>query len=124
MELFLLYIWLKLDSVLHVLGTMGLLLGPGLIFSGAGWIINATSGYSDEKITEVFAKWTRRLGITLAVVLTAHLVIPSSKQVAYLVGGYVALKLVNSPETEKITTILRKKANEYLDAELAPKLAK
>jgi hypothetical protein len=46
------------------------------------------------------------------------LLLPSTKQMAILVGANFALDAVHSPEGQKVTSLLRLKANEILDAEL------
>ena len=47
--------------------------------------------------------------------------LPSKTDIAILAGGYYALETVKSPEGQKVVSLLRKKANEFLDEELNKK---
>ena len=51
-------------------------------------------------------------------------IIPNQIQTAVLVAGHYALKMANTPEASKVMSVLRKKANEYLDQQLADKVTK
>ena len=45
-------------------------------------------------------------------------VIPSKSDVAILVGANYAFKAADTPEAQKVMTLIRKKANEMLDEQL------
>ena len=55
----------------------------------------------------------------LAFCALSVLVIPTSQQLAVLVGVNYAMKLSGSPEGQKILALVRKKANQLLDEQLA-----
>lgn len=63
--------------------------------------------YAFKKILWIFAP---------CALLTVTL--PSSKDVAILVGVHYANKLIESPENAKVQTLLRAKANDILDNEI------
>ena len=113
MELFLLYLWLKLDGFLIVL--FAFLVFGGITY-GFMWIPR-TDSYPTHNVTK-FNKIHNRLAGAVLTALFLSLVIPSSKDVAILVGGKIALDVAKSPEGNKVATLLRGKANEYLDSEL------
>lgn len=52
------------------------------------------------------------------------IVTPSAKDTAILVGASYAIDLAKSPEGQKIQTLIRKKANDFLDEALEGKEAK
>lgn len=127
MELFLLYLWLKLDSVSALLAIL-LTFSMGLI--GLFWLFMDTiRGQIDTRMAipnlselknrlAYYHSWRKRavfFSLGCAILLT---VFPSSKDVAILVGASLALDVVRSPEGAKVTSLLRGKANEILDAEL------
>lgn len=115
MELFLLYLWLKLDSFGLVLCLFFMV---GLLIYGFSWIIRTGSYYSD-KDSQIKIKAKQKLILVGTMgCLVASLVLPSSKDVAILVAGSYALDLAKSPEGAKVATLLRGKANELLDAEI------
>lgn len=111
MELFLLYLWLKLDTVINLLG--GLTTISVLLILGTLLIAGVSEG---EYFFKRVLKWAI-VGACSGVVLIT--VLPTSKQAAVLVAGHYALKISESPEAAKVMSVLRKKANEFLDAELA-----
>lgn len=73
------------------------------------------------KIKKEFIAGVKRIFITFVVIVGAHALLPSSKDTAYLVAGHYALKAVELPEAQKIASVLRKKANEFLDEQLKEK---
>jgi len=117
MELFLIYLWLKLDGLSIFLGISSSLL---VILTLLLFIPRAIENWEDNS-TEEEKRWIKRhnhmmwasvLGIVLA------LFTPTSKEVAILVGSNIALDAAKSPEGIKVASLLRHKANELLDAEL------
>ena len=117
MEVFLVYLWLKLDSFLRSLVVVGLCLLYSLII----YIFGKSNCREKEEKQEFADKWWKSVkkavyaGIfCLFVVLVA----PSSKQTAILVGTSYAVDFAKSPEGAKIGELIRKKANDYLDEQL------
>lgn len=118
MELFLLYLWLKMDSIITIFQTTGVV--SGFIFFVTFMFSHMTSSYEDmykyavEFKTKTWKKWIF-LPITCFMIGTF---LPSKTDVAVLVGGSYALDVAKSPEAAKLMTVVRGKANEILDEEI------
>lgn len=117
MEVFFVYLWLKLDSFLALMG----FLGTGLLFC---WVIYlfGKDGCFTQSEKEVFVnKWRNKtkkavyLGFFCIFIATMA---PTSKQTAILVGTSYAVDFAKSPEGAKIGVLIRKKANDYLDEQI------
>lgn len=119
MELLALYVWLKLNFIIGIF--IGALILSILIAIG-GWAWT-TDGNTRDEDKERVKMWKpiffKRLIPTAIICLLMAGMIPSRTDVAVLVGGHYALKLSETPEAGKIMSLLRKKANEILDSELA-----
>lgn len=113
MELFLLYLWMKLDTFREMLLTGGLLGGVLLPFA-----LIWAQGFPlrDKRLRS----WKWGVAVTLSF-FSLFVVVPSSNQMAGLVVGGVALNAAESPEAQKMLTLLRKRANAYLDEQLKDK---
>ncbi len=117
MELFLLYLWLKLDAIV---GTIILITVIGVLLYGSLWVYRLMANDGEYDVDKL-----RRYKIKQQIVLigtlccwVVGLALPSSQDVAILVAGSYALDLAKSPEGAKVATLLRGKANELLDAEI------
>jgi|ERR1700756_2298503 len=125
MTLFLLYLWLKLDTFT----TVSVVLAIGLtVIPGFAWLLANDSANASWKTEEAKARyraiattwlnvfkrtiWFSFLFLFLAVSL------PSQKQGAYLIAGYAGLKLAETPEMGKLAELVRLKVGNYLDDEL------
>lgn len=116
MELLILYLWMKLDGVIAVSITVGVL---SLIFAVVCAIAWTESREEENKVKcNKYFKNSIKTSVFLFVVA---FITPSQTQTAVLVGGYYAKEALTSPEGQKVISVLRKKANEYLDKELAGK---
>lgn len=136
MELFLLYVWMKL-STLAILNGIAIFLSCTLGFV----LFLAMSDYeslpkrSDYRNREEWEEACKRRADALALphgvgrvlhrlkwiiaaLIALFVVMPSQTQTAVLVAGHYALRMADSPEASKVMLVLRKKANEYLDEEL------
>ena len=102
MELFLLYIWLKLGSIFWFIVA-------GMIVSLVVGVVLAENG------EDYYAKLWFKIALAFSI---CAMLIPSKTDVAILVGANYALKAAETPEAKKVMTILRAKANEILDAEI------
>lgn len=117
MEMFLIYLWLKLDLLLFLV-SFGSLVGiasflvMGVVRTSDCWDINTTQNEAR------LIKLHKRVGVLTLVMGCGALLLPSSKEVAILVGSSVALDVAKSPEGTKIAALLRGKANELLDEEM------
>lgn len=120
MELIFLYIWLKLDVITRLLLVLAGVCGAMAIVSAVA--IESISVYaSDGERTEHNATWQRRRNRFFVAAIPLFIIsalVPSKTDVAVLVGASMAIKFANSPEGEKVSTLLRGKANEILDEEL------
>ena len=127
MEVFLVYLWLKLGTMIGMLGFVGFFLSFGC------WIVycmGKDSCYQKEE-KQIFAdKWwkkTKTAIITGFVCLFLANALPDPKEMAILVGTSYAVDFAKSPEGAKIGVLIRKKANDYLDEqikEITPPAAK
>lgn len=115
MELFLLYLWLKLDLFSSICTL--LFMGGGFL-GGFLFCISADSDHPGDVKGRSFAK---KLLIVALICGPIAMLLPSKKDAAILVGGHFALQAVQSPEAAKIISVLRLKANELLDEQLNPK---
>lgn len=117
MEVFLVYLWLKLDSFLAMLGFSGV----GLLFCWVVYLFGKDNCYSENE-KEIFAnKWwnkTKKAVYAGFFCLFVATMAPSSKETASLVGTSYAVDFAKSPEGAKIGSLIRKKANDYLDEQL------
>lgn len=118
MELFLIYLWLKLDSFgwllmsIAIFGTMVLTVITIAGRIGEDW---DTSPTPEEKR---YIKWLNRAWLVVGFSIVGSVFLPSSKDVAIIVGSSIAIDTIKSPEGQKISQLLRGKANELLDAEI------
>lgn len=122
MELFLLYIWLKLDTfnnALLVVSLIVLIISYGMfILSLPMWEIYETSKENASIKNNEILKKTKAPKLWAYAAMVLFLLIPSQQQSTYLVAGYLAKEVATSPEADKLLKVLRKKANELLDEEL------
>jgi hypothetical protein len=109
MELFLLYIWMKLGVLFSLVIISGILC---LVIAFILWLYHGD--YPDKGYWNLCKKWLIS-GITLVLISAT---IPTQNQVAVLVGTHYALELGKSPEGQKIVSLVRAKANDYLDEQL------
>ena len=131
MELFLLYVWMKLSTIQVVLG---IFIAAGvvavlfcvLVLQQGDEDVVAGRYHREEWETAVEAKkknrtpyrLLQRLKWAIPALIALFVVMPSQCQTAVLVAGHYALRMADSPEASKVMQVLRKKANEYLDEEL------
>jgi hypothetical protein len=131
MELFLLYVWMKLTTIQVVLG---LSIATGCAVALGCFIALMDDSVPQRYIYDTREEWEaavkekkekttpykllQRLRWIIPAMVALLLVIPSQTQTAVLVAGYYALRMADSPEASKVVQVLRKKANEYLDEEL------
>lgn len=117
MELLLLYFWLKLDTLI-AMGTLATVGIGAALLARLGWCY--IPYYEDEtssRLQKSKGLWSKGVvAVVFVGALTAA--IPTRTDTAILIGGHYALKVANTPESAKIMSVLRKKANEILDKEL------
>lgn len=107
MELLLIYLWLKATTIGVLLCTVGVTL---FYLWGICWIVG-------KAINEpsVMKNWVGGFAIALFFI---GVVLPSSKEIAIMVGASIAIDVAKSPEEEKISKLIRAKANDMIDEEL------
>ena len=109
MELVLLYVWMKLGALYTLI-----CICAGVSLLCAVICAIAHVDYPKEGYWNLCKKWL--ISCTALVVISAT--IPTQNQVAVLVGTHYALELSKSPEGQKTVSIVRAKANSYLDEQL------
>lgn len=116
MDLFLLWVWLRLDTLIGILGMTAAVSWLLAFLSGVLRLLAADEGESEVKtLVEKLNSWV----IVAAIVATCGLVLlPSSKDVAVMVGYYYGKEALQSPIGQKAQKVLLGKANEILDQEL------
>lgn len=113
MELFLLYFWLKLDTISNAFLIAGVLTII-LIFKRV--IMNKDIREpKDIVFTRSDTIWAL---LAFSFFLTSNL-LPSKKDMAILIGAHYAIKVASTPEADKAFALLRQKVNEVLDEELS-----
>lgn len=113
MELLLIYLWLNLSTISMTFTIVGI----GLLF-----VFVTTWGYQCDELHETIFNGYQKVKHNLYFSITALVIaifIPSKTDVAILVGSSIAINMAKSPEGAKVATLLRGKANELLDAEIA-----
>lgn len=123
MELFLIYIWLKLDSIIPVFGISTVLLLACALICGLHctfedlWNVSQVPEHRRRAAASSVSLF-KRLFIGGICTLVLAIGLPSSKDVAVLAGSYFGMQVVKSEEAQKVWTLMRGKANELLDEEI------
>lgn len=117
MDLFLIYLWLKLDTFVLFAGFFA-----GIGFFIWGFLCIPVFAADEREREGLWYKPVRLLwksgGFAIVFSCLMWLVLPTSKDVAILVGSSIAIDMAKSPEGHKIGALIRGKANEFLDEEL------
>lgn len=119
MEVLFVYLWLKLDALFWLV----FMVFP---FSLCCWFVYGLviSEYhrEDQQIKFRACWWptTKKMLFVGISCLIISVMLPSTKQTAILVGTHYAVDLAKSPEGTKVFSLIRKKANDYLDEQLKP----
>lgn len=118
MELFLLYLWLKVDTFIGFFSTLGII-STNLFVITLGWSLQVDSWEDGYKAGVTFRTklWKRWILLPISCLALATL-LPSKTDIAVLVGGSYALDVAKSPEAAKLMTVIRGKANEILDQQI------
>lgn len=124
---FLVYLWLKLDTVLNgvIAITVFYMLGMSVfIFGNSFSITDYHQRYQKETYQKALGRWDnfvkslkKRLIICASIFLIVG-AIPNSNQMAVLAATHYTQELVQSEEGQKIVQLVRKKAAKYLDEQL------
>lgn len=141
MEVFLVYLWLKLDTLSGFFGITSLIVGSFLTICSIFFFVDETVGRKEnpeylkwknlslDQRTKldcppptIKKKWREVFGVVPITIVISFgalwLFLPSANQAAVLVGTHYAVKLAESPEGLKVQSLIRKKANEFLDEQL------
>ena len=117
MEVFLVYLWLKINAFSMILLIAGIILMLMIVW----YRMKLDFAWDAEEKKIVRDQWwsvVKRnffIGVACVIISTAT---PSAQQVAILVGTSYAVDFAKSPEGAKIGQLIRKKANDYLDEQL------
>jgi hypothetical protein len=114
MELVLLYLWLKLD----VLTNAGIAATVGLVMWGFWCFIYGAEHAPRADESKWYKAGRHRLALAVVVGLV-NSAMPSSRDVAILVGASYAIDLAKSETGKKVQTLIVGKANQMLDAEIS-----
>jgi uncharacterized oligopeptide transporter (OPT) family protein len=114
MELLFIYFWLKLDIFIWLSFVLAAGISVICISDHAKPVYNDT----DEKRGE---SRRNKFFVAIFIALGIGIILPSSKDAAILVGAHYALALGKSEEGQKVMTLVRKKANEFLDEQIKGK---
>ena len=116
MELFLLYIWLKLENLIVVSALLSL--GFGVSYLSMIWERDMES--KGERLARLQAgRWKRKILVMLsAFCITLAVALPDKSQAVILAGAWLTKELVASPEGQKTLAVIRKKINIELDKAL------
>lgn len=113
MEVFLVYLWLKLDTLL--VSFFVLAISGTLLFAVYSLGI-ATEGNEAER--ETYKKIYPRFLWVLILLWSFIILTPSSKDTAILVATSYATDFAKSPEGAKISALIQATANKHLDVAL------
>jgi len=117
MEVFLVYLWLKINAFSVLLSVVGIVLMLMILW----YALKVDMTWNDTEKVNVREQWwpivKRNFFIGLSCVVFSA-AIPSAQQVAILVGTSYAVDFAKSPEGAKIGSLIRKKANDYLDEQI------
>ena len=114
MELFLIYIWLKLDILFYFVGVIT----AGAIVACLFSAMNMDKTWEGVDYVKRNKQNRDKYFIYSVIFSVALIAIPSKTDVAILVGANYAFKAAATPEAQKVMTLIRKKANEMLDEQL------
>lgn len=127
MEVFFVYLWLKLDALSQLFFVCMVVTGL-LLLAYHAWVVSDGTGpfCADFRNRQESLKNTtfyrRVVWSVFLLTLFSSVLLPTTKETAVLVGTHYAVKLASSEEGAKVQSLIRKKANEYLDEQLkAPK---
>ena len=117
MEVFLVYLWLKINAFSVLLSVVGIV----LMLMITWYVMKVDMTWDDTEKMNIREQWwpiVKRNFFIGAACVVFTVSIPSTQQVAILVGTSYAVDFAKSPEGAKIGSLIRKKANDYLDEQL------
>lgn len=117
MEIIALYFWLKLDAIIALSFGIFCMAAIAIFFSWLWSTLPLYDQQQQERRKALKKPWKKFAWVGICA-LVLSTVIPTKTQTAVLIGGHYALKLSDTPEANKVMTLLRKKANDLLDEEL------
>jgi hypothetical protein len=122
MELFLLYLWLKLDLFSFIAGIGWLilllqLLGVWLAHKKESWDTEETRKEKDVVRKKLLSHKGKIISLLIFLFVTAFM-LPSSKQLAVLVGASYALDFAKSDMGNKVRSLLVRQADKLLNEAL------
>lgn len=111
MDYLLLYFILRLDYI----SSVGILFAwvTGIFFVAA--LVIFILNPDDRSARDVAKPWTKRFGISFAIVLFFAVMVPDTKQAAAI---YCLPKIVNNDQVQKMPNNLLRLANQWIDEQL------
>ena len=109
MELFLIYVWLKLDSL------NALSIGVVALSAFAMFVLAISTVGESQEWKNSAIRFGKRAAYVGGAAMAFAVLLPSSKDVAILAGAHYAFKAAESPEAAKVMTLMRQRVNAYLD---------
>ncbi len=120
MDYVLIFFWMQIPSFILALSILAGFFG--VLAIACAFNIPSKPYYADVEATEEKAKaWinaVKKWAIRSITTALFAVLFPSQLTIAAMVGTYYTKEAVNSVEGQKVVTLIRKKANEFLDAEL------
>lgn len=117
---FLVYLWLKLDTVVSGILAMTVAYFIGLAVYGL-ISLSVNDIYRTDLTRSRLEKYKQNFKKRIIICASAFLIvgaIPNSNQVAVLAATHYTQELIQSEEGQKIVQLVRKKASKYLDEQL------
>lgn len=119
-EIILLYLFTRVDAIAHGFGVLSVVTA---IASGTFLIAMAVAFTEHSEYAGVLKKWVIGLAIVSSVAGGLHVLTPRQKDLAIIVGGYVAVQAITSPTAKKIYSAIEAMLDDAL-ADLVPKKGK
>lgn len=115
MELLLVYLWLKLGAIKVLLSVI---LAVITTVMPTVFVFRRDMNAKERDAWDKHKSLRRSIFVSLVLLVTF---LPSKTDVAILVGSSIAIDMKNSPEAEKVGTLLRQQANKLLDEAIKEK---
>ena len=117
--MWLIYLLTILDNFIIILMVTAGLTGVGYAATFIGYLVEKTSGYSEQETLEILEKLKRRCGIAFFIALPLAIFTPNSKQAAAIFSVGKTIEYVQSNEKikelpDKAIECLDKYLEEYL----------
>lgn len=118
MDIFLLYLWTRLDSIQTTFAILMVSGGMAMTVLAVAWGVN--SEYEGDKPKAIALKaYLIKIAKYMVAVVIASVIIPSQKDAAIIAGGWAAKQIATSDKAQQISTKTFDLINGKLDEELS-----